>query len=276
MGTGMVFRASVLLMLLALLAGPALAGDGASGDKKSAGKDNANHKQNEEANDEKSDASDEPTKPLQFDLPEARTVSTPSDMPAGLRLDPKRVERIEDATAQREPMTVPEATTLLSRGKPVSMSADWAIMGEPALITDGDKSAGAGSYLELAPGKKWVQIDLQKPAVIEAINLWHFHGQPRVYYDVVVQVSADKDFKNNVTTVFNNDADNSLGLGAGEDFEYVENYEGRLIYVAGVTGRYVRLYVNGNTSNQQNHFTEVSVFGQWKGEKQDKDKDKSD
>jgi len=31
--------------------------------------------------------------------------------------------------------------------------------------------------------------------------------------------------------------------------------------VAGVKGRYVRLYSQGNTSNDMNHYIEVEVFG---------------
>jgi phage repressor protein C with HTH and peptisase S24 domain len=91
--------------------------------------------------------------------------------------------------------------------------------------------------------------------------VWHFHSEPRVYRDVVIQVADDADFITNVKTVFNNDHDNSAGLGIGKDLEYIETYDGRPIAVKGVKGRYVRLYSNGNTSNQMNHYTEVEVFG---------------
>ena len=64
-----------------------------------------------------------------------------------------------------------------------------------------------------------------------------------------------------MTTVFNNDRDNSLGLGAGTDLHYTETNEGKLIDSKGVHGRYVRLYSNGNTSDDLNHYTEVEVYG---------------
>jgi hypothetical protein len=35
-----------------------------------------------------------------------------------------------------------------------------------------------------------------------------------------------------------------------------------LIEGKGATGRYVRLYSNGNTSDELNHYIEVEVFGQ--------------
>ena len=41
----------------------------------------------------------------------------------------------------------------------------------------------------------------------------------------------------------------------------IETYDGRPIAVKGVKGRYVRLYSNGNTSDELNHYTEVEVYG---------------
>jgi hypothetical protein len=64
-----------------------------------------------------------------------------------------------------------------------------------------------------------------------------------------------------VQTVFNNDRDNSLGLGAGANLHYTETNEGKLIDSQGVQGRYVRLYSNGNTSDDLNHYIEVEVYG---------------
>jgi hypothetical protein len=83
----------------------------------------------------------------------------------------------------------------------------------------------------------------------------------RVYHDVVVRVADDPDFIENVRTVFNNDHDNSSGLGVGNDKEYWETYEGKLIDAQGVVARYVRLYSKGNTADDQNHYTEVEVYG---------------
>jgi hypothetical protein len=42
---------------------------------------------------------------------------------------------------------------------------------------------------------------------------------------------------------------------------YVETSEGKLIDAKGVRVRYVRLYSNGNSSNELNHYIEVEVFG---------------
>jgi hypothetical protein len=106
-----------------------------------------------------------------------------------------------------------------------------------------------------------VQIDLGKMSQLAALVLWHFHQEGRVYRDVVVQVAEDPDFIMGVVTLFNNDDDNSSGLGAGKDKEYLETYEGKLLDGKGAKGRYVRLYSNGNTSSDANHYIEVEVYG---------------
>jgi hypothetical protein len=85
-----------------------------------------------------------------------------------------------------------------------------------------------------------------------------------VYYDVVVQLANDKDFVTDVKTVFNNDIDNSAGLGIGKNMHYIETAEGKLIDClsqGSPKARYVRLYSNGNTSNDLNHYIEVEVYG---------------
>jgi hypothetical protein len=132
------------------------------------------------------------------------------------------------------------------------------------MITDGDKEAADGSYVELGPMLQHVTIDLEATYEIYAIVIWHYHKQARVYFDVVVQVADDADFITNVRTLFNNDIDNTAGLGVGKDMHYTETNEGKLIDVlsqGSVKARYVRLYSNTNTSNDLNHYIEVEVYG---------------
>jgi hypothetical protein len=156
---------------------------------------------------------------------------------------------------------VPAGTVLLSKGRKVTGSDDNPIIGTLDLITDGDKDAGEGYFVELLDGLQWVQIDLEKSAAIHAIWLWHFHSQKRAYHDVIVRISDDPEFKTGVTTVFNNDYDNSAQLGKATDNPYVETRFGLIVDGKGTKGRYVRLYSNGNTSNEMNHYIEVEVFG---------------
>jgi len=194
--------------------------------------------------------------PLDFQLPKPMFVGTPQET---------KVENLEKPLGKaRAPFMAPEGTVLLSKGKPVSASDEEPIIGEIEMITDGDKEAADGSYVELGPFVQHVTIDLEKQCEISAIVVWHYHKQPRVYFDVVVQLSNDKDFITDVKTVFNNDIDNSAGLGIGKDMHYTETNEGKLIDLlsqGSPKARYVRLYSNGNTSNDLNHYIEVDVYG---------------
>lgn len=163
---------------------------------------------------------------------------------------------------ERAPFLAPPGTTVISASKPVSSSAKFPNLGEIKMLVDNDKSYAKNSLVELLEGVQWVQIDLQAKAQIYALLVWHFHEGKRVYFDVIVQISNDPEFKSGTTTIYNNDADNSTGLGVGKDMEYVESYKGRLMDAKGVSGRYIRLYTNGNSADDKNHYVEVEVFGQ--------------
>jgi hypothetical protein len=190
---------------------------------------------------------------LQIQLPKPMFVGTPKNI---------RTPNLETVTGRpRGPFMVPAGTALLSAGKPVAASDKEPVIGEIAFVTDGKKSGEDGYYVEFGPMLQWVQIDLGKSQDLQAIVCWHYHSQARVYRDVIVQVSDDKDFISGVTTVFNNDHDNTAGLGAGRDKEYIETFDGKLFDPKGVKARYVRLYSAGNTSNDMNHYVEVEVYG---------------
>jgi len=161
----------------------------------------------------------------------------------------------------REPFLAPAGVVNVARRKTVVSSDMQPLIGELRMITDGDRSGEEGSYVELGPGKQSVTIDLGAPNEIYAILFWHFHNMPRVYFDVVVQIADDAGFTKNVRTLMNNDHDNTSGLGAGRDMNYVETSEGRLVDAKGGIARYVRLYSNGNNANDLNHYVEVEVFG---------------
>jgi hypothetical protein len=64
-----------------------------------------------------------------------------------------------------------------------------------------------------------------------------------------------------MTTLYNNDDDNSLGLGVGSDLMYFETNLGRIVRANGVQARYVRLYSRGNLDDDMNRYTEVEVYG---------------
>jgi hypothetical protein len=184
--------------------------------------------------------------PLKTDLPKPLFVGTP--VPINVpNLEPK-------LTGKRPDFMVPPGLVNLAKGKKVTASDNEPVVGTLDLVTDGDKEGDEGSWVELAPGKQWVQIDLEKASEIYVVLVWHFHSQERVYRDVVVQISDDPAFAKDVQTIYDNSS-------AGTDRPYIENYQGKLIDARGIKGRYVRLYSNGNTTNKMNHYIEVEVWG---------------
>ena len=197
--------------------------------------------------------------PMDIKLPKPMFQGTPKNIKAGPTLE-KYDER------PRAPFYAPEGVVNLSAKKKVTSSDSAPIIGELVMLTDGDKDGADGSFVELGPDKQWVQVDLGAKADIYAFVLWHYHAEGRVYHDVVIQVSDDPEFATGVKTVFNNDFDNSSGLGAGKNLEFIEDFRGKLIPASDdqgkpAQGRYVRFYSKGNTSNDMNHYVEVEVWG---------------
>ncbi len=189
---------------------------------------------------------------LKLQLPKPMFIGTPRN------LSSPNLERITGKP--RGAVFVPAGTKLVSLNMPVTASDMQPVIGEVGYVTDGEKAGEDGYFVEFGPGKQYVQVDIKTACELQAILVWHYHSQARVYRDVIVQVSDDKDFVTGVTTVFNNDHDNSSGLGIGKDKEYIETYEGKLFEPRGVKARYVRLWSNGNTSNDMNHCVEVEVY----------------
>jgi len=191
--------------------------------------------------------------PLPIELPRPMFVGTPQNI---------QVANLEKPLGRaRDPFYAPAGATNVARGKPVTSTEPEPIIGDLEMVTDGDKEAADLSYVELGPFPQSVTIDLGAEYEIYAILFWHYHKQARVYFDVVVQVAGDPDFITNVKTLFNNDVDNSSGLGIGKDMHYVETNEGKLVDAKGVRARYVRLHSTGNSSDDLNHYIEVEVFG---------------
>lgn len=190
---------------------------------------------------------------LEIKLPKPMFVGTP--VPVSL----KNLE--QPRKGKRPDFMVPAGVTNVALGKAVTSSDSAPIIGDLEMLTDGDKEGSDGSYVELGPGTQWAQIDLGSAQELFAINIWHYHAQARVYHDVIVQLSDDPSFVTGVTTIYNNDDDNSSGRGIGKDLAYIETNEGRLIDARGTKARYVRLYSRGNTSNDLNHYVEVEAYG---------------
>ena len=194
-----------------------------------------------------------PTKPGALALPRPRFAGTPKLVPPGTRIRP-------GSHRPHGEYIIPKGVTNVALGKRVTASDATPVVGTVAAITDGNKEARQDTYVELGPKVQWIQIDLGKPHAIQALAVWHEHRDARVYHDVAIQIADDKDFTKNVRTVFNNDHDNTLGLGVGKDWEYFETNRGLVVKLKGIRARYVRLYSNGSTADDLNRYTEVEVY----------------
>jgi hypothetical protein len=192
--------------------------------------------------------------PIPLTLPKPMFSGTPQNLNGVLNLE-------TTLNRPRPLFLAPEGTTNVAAGKPVMSSDENPMIGDIDMITDGDKDGAEGSFVELGLFAQYVTVDLGAQHEIYAVVVWHFHKQPKVYYDVITQISDDPNFAANVTPIFNNDTDNSLELGAGSDKHYIETSEGKLMDANSTKGRYVRCYSNGNNTNELNHFIEVEVFG---------------
>lgn len=191
--------------------------------------------------------------PLPIVLPKPLFEGTPENL---------KVPNLEKPLGKPRPaFLAPAGTANVARGKPVSSSDSDPAIGDLEMVTDGNKAGADGSYVELKPDVQSVVIDLESRHTIYAILIWHFHKEPRVYSDVIVQLADDPDFITNVRTLFNNDFDNTAGFGIGKDLNYIETAEGKLIDARGSEARYVRLISNGSTRSPANHYVEVEVFG---------------
>jgi hypothetical protein len=190
--------------------------------------------------------------PLKLELPAPTLKGTPEQLPTGPNIE---------ANSDKAPaaLMIASGAKNVALGKTVTSSVK-PFTGELNQIADGKKEAFDYDTVEMKKGAQWVQIDLGEPYAIQAIALWHDHRYIQVMHDVIVQVSDDPEFKTGVTTLFNNDTDNSSGLGVGTDREYFERHFGRVIDGKGVKARYVRGYTKGSHLSALNCWQEIEVY----------------
>jgi len=192
--------------------------------------------------------------PLRIKLPAPAFKGTPKDLQLSSYVEPL-------SDKPRPPMMVPAGLSNIAPTAKISCSDKNATADALAKLTDGDKEASEPGIVILRKGTQWVQLDLGGPKEIYAVAIWHAHNAAKVYHDVIVQISDDPDFFDKIQTVFNNDQDNTSGLGVGTDREYFETHEGKLINVRGARARYIRFYSKGSTESALNEYTELEVYG---------------
>jgi hypothetical protein len=195
--------------------------------------------------------------PLPLVLPPPAMKGTPQAMPTNTTALPL-------TSVAPSPFLAPKGVVNVALGKPVTASDTNLISGELQQITDGKKEAFEENVVTLRRGLRWVQIDLKSQYKLYAIVIWHDFSIAVVYRDVIVQLSDDPEFKTGVQTIFNNDQQNTAGLGVGTDREYFENPltgAGKLIDAKGIKARYLRCYSKGSTDGALNSYIEVEAYG---------------
>jgi hypothetical protein len=186
-------------------------------------------------------------------LPAPVFAGTPKEAPQGVTVDPAST-RPAVIMVPRDARNIAPKARLTSSDK--NATADML-----AKITDGDKEAQEDSIVLLRKGLQWIQFDFGRGEEIFAVAIWHAHDTAKIYRSVIVQAADDPDFTENVRTLFNNDTDNTSGLGAGTDRQYFETFRGKTIDARGTRARYVRLYSHGSTESTLNEYTEVEIYG---------------
>ena len=184
---------------------------------------------------------------------------------------PKSLKKPENFQVQtkRPPFMAPPGITNIALDKPAicSLEEDDFIDGFADQITDGVKKCREGDYVDIGPNPQWAQVDLKGEHTVFCVVVWHYYRNPVIYRDVIIQVSNDPDFKQGVTTLFNNDHDNSSGLGTGGDPSHLAAWWGEVGDARGSAGlgtqcRYVRVNTNGGCGDESNRFVEIAVYGQ--------------
>jgi len=190
--------------------------------------------------------------PLKLQLPAPTLKGTPEELPTGPNIEPNSDKAPAPLMIAKGAVNVAAGKSVKSNIKPYS--------GELEQITDGKKEAFDYDTVEFKKGSLWVQVDLGESVKIEAVVMWHDHRYIQLMHDVIVQVSDDAEFKTGVTTLFNNDTDNSSGLGVGSNREYFERQFGKAVDGKGVKARYVRCYTNGGNITPINAWQELEVY----------------
>ena len=110
---------------------------------------------------------------------------------------------VEPAAKPQPPLLIPNDAGNVAPGKKITCSDKNVSSSDLAKLTDGDKGADGSSIVLLHKGLQWVQFNSGVPRQIFAVVIWHAYDTPKVCRSVIVQAADDKDFTENVSTLFN-------------------------------------------------------------------------
>jgi hypothetical protein len=171
----------------------------------------------------------------------------------------------KETRKQRPPFMVVPGLKNVALYKVVTSSDKEPIIGDLDQVNDGLKKSEEFDYVELGPGHQWVQIDLSTKYNIHAVVIWLYYKNAIIYNDVIVRLADDEKCTKNVRTLFNNDHDNSAGLGKGKNKAFYTRWWGEIVDARnknrGFRTRYVRVYAASGMEDENPRFVEIAVYG---------------
>lgn len=135
-----------------------------------------------------------------------------------------------------------------------------------AYLTDGSTTSGTTIVGNTGYPIANVQLDFGSFKDVSMFKMF-FQASSHLYTykDLAIQVPETADFYN-AFTIYNNDEDNSIGLGYGEDEEFIATPKGTTIMMAPKKARYVHFGVGGYESGDGaasplTYIKELEVYG---------------
>lgn len=191
----------------------------------------------------------------------------------------------EDYTIEIQALPYP-AEENLALDKPVSVkkaadgsTADVNEERSVRMAVDGiiPEGSSEGNYCEFGKAAdstdeayaSYLEIDLKRICEISEVELYRFWDDSRVYNGTVIAAGRQtEDFGNGAAHIlYNSDAENLFGFGAGTDETYPETAAGLTVSAAdrfsgeNVQARYIRVYMNGSSEDTLNRIVECKVDG---------------
>ena len=150
-------------------------------------------------------------------------------------------------------------------GRPASMAVD-GVKNDTSYnyVGFGQDGNSAGSYLQVDFGGLY-QLSGEDGGASGAVKMWRYWSDNRTYLGTVIVASENGTFaEGDRAIIYNSDAANFFGFGAGTDALYKETSAGKTFDLpsTGVRARAIRVYMHGRSATATtNHICELEVFG---------------
>ena len=183
-------------------------------------------------------------------------MDSSSNVAVSLKKLTNRIERASLIAVQSSGENFKEDRINLALNKPVKASTGPAGKHKRPFssVTDGSTYYGYYIMTETTPGiPQWIEVDLEGIYPIDTIVIWHYYSDNRKYHHNKIAVSTTGKFRGEETVIFDSDVNG----------EYVETEDGERIDFKPARARYVRNWIDGNTSDfggSDNHWIEIKVY----------------